>query len=57
MNRVIVLAIFAVLSAGDIKGLNLALCLSARRICEWGTTLRFYHPRTDAWHVVWSGPM
>ena len=22
-----------------------------------GTTLRFYDPRTDAWHVGWSGPM
>jgi hypothetical protein len=26
-------------------------------ITEWGTTLRFYDSRTDAWHVVWAGPM
>jgi hypothetical protein len=25
-------------------------------ITEWGTTLRSYDPRTDAWHVVWAGP-
>jgi hypothetical protein len=30
---------------------------STAPISEWGTTLRFYDPRTDAWHVVWSGPM
>ncbi len=25
-------------------------------VTEWGTTLRSYDPRTDAWHVVWAGP-
>jgi hypothetical protein len=25
-------------------------------ISEWGTTLRFYDPKTDTWHVVWAGP-
>ena len=26
-------------------------------VTEWGTTVRFYDPRIDAWHVVWAGPM
>ena len=24
---------------------------------EYGTTVRFYDPKLDAWHVVWAGPV
>jgi hypothetical protein len=23
---------------------------------DWGTTIRFYHPRIDAWRSTWIGP-
>ncbi len=25
-------------------------------ISEWGTTVRFYDPKSDVWRVVWAGP-
>jgi len=25
-------------------------------ISEWGTTVRFYDPKSDIWRVVWAGP-